>query len=302
MLREALFRRAIRKLQRDLGAAHRKELRDNPFQDEALRKARPRHLLVEDCNASVTVFVFASSAQLFAGQPTFDFRGLLRPEQGFCNLVFLRDPHRMAYHVSPEDGSPNGLAFYENEVRELMQSLGGKAYLAIGDSAGGAAALYFGTRCGMDRVVAFSIPFPLSNWYSFKTLYSALTDLRLLRRSWNEWHEVTRLSVVSRVMDLLFRAVVGRKNIWDPVDTFLSSPKRPQLTIYFGEDCRPDAAIAHRLGSVPEARLVPLPTALHNSTLYLARKRQLRTVVEEGIAETAALAASLPAHAPLSAE
>ncbi|MBI2435152.1 MAG: hypothetical protein HYV26_20025 [Candidatus Hydrogenedentes bacterium] len=283
-LRERIARLVIRLSQPDLGAAQREEFAENAFRDDKLTHAALHHVLVEDCGAPVTIFAFASSALLFAAQPTFEFRGLLQPKQGVCNLVFLRDPYRTAYHVTP-NGAPHGLAFYEEEVRRLMQSLGGKVHIAIGDSSGGAAALYFGTRCGMDRIIAFNVPFPISFWTSPGAYWHALTNLRLLRRSRYEYWEVCFLTFTTTIVRLQLWATAGRNGTMNPLATYLSTAERPQATLFYGQDCGPDAAIAAQFATAPEARLVPLPTALHNCAVCLAKRGQLRQVIENEIAE-----------------
>lgn len=275
----------------DLGAAHRREHRENAYGADSTANG-PAHVLVENHGADTTIFSFSSSAMLFAGQPTFQFRGFFNRDGNKYNLVFFRDVYRTAYHIAP-DGQSNGLAFFESEVRRLMTELGGTTHIAIGDSAGASAALYFGACCGMDKAVAFSQPFPLTHWLGLGMKFRILFNVPLMVRDWSAWREQAFLAVTIPFAWLEMCQRVGRKGIWNPVEVYRAASPRPEAVLFFGEGCGPDSRTARLLADVPEARLMPLPTARHSVGLYLAKRGELQRLILREI-EAAVSKASVP--------
>ncbi len=277
-LQELIMRVATRIFMPDLGAAQDRELTSNPFQDKDLAKVDPRHVLVEDNGAPVTIFAFSSSALLFSDHPTFEFRGFLKQVKRSCNLVFFRDVHRRAYHLTP-DRKPEGLQFFENETRSLMKSLGARCHIAIGDSAGASAALYFGARCGMDKIIAFNPPFPFGTRLSPSAIFRTWLNLKALITNPRKYWEGISLGYATGTLHLVLLEEVGRKGLWDPIRAYREAEKRPRATVFFGEDCLPDTMIAHMLDGMPEVKLVPLPTWSHRSIACLAKRGELGTTI-----------------------
>ena len=75
----------------------------------------PQTIRIEDHQAEVTVVSLSSGGLVHAGLPTYAFSDLLRGMKTPCNLIFIRDVHRVAYHLLP-NGDAGGLAFYEQEI------------------------------------------------------------------------------------------------------------------------------------------------------------------------------------------
>src|SRR5690606_13337932 len=128
------------------------------------------------------IFSFAGGAALYAGLPTFEFRRILQTSGNDFNLVFLRDLHRLNYHLRP-DGQQDGLQFYEEKITELLTSLKASYNVAIGLSTGGSAALYFGVRCGMQQALTFSPAYPLSIYTRAASQLRTYGDVSRLLRS-----------------------------------------------------------------------------------------------------------------------
>ena len=277
-LKESLVRSLVQVFMPEISSNLLRDIDTNPFGDKGLTKRTSNHVLVEDHGSNVTVFSFTGGALLFMGLPTFEFRGLLSPGDKQYNMVFLRDVRRMCYHIAP-DGQPNGLEFFKHEIRSLMKSLGSDYHVAIGGSVGATAALYFATHCGMEKVIAFSSPFPFKAWSSPLAQARALLDLRrLINRPKEYWH-IVLLGLTATLLEIEMTKAFGKKGIWDPIETYRGAKKRPRATIFFGEKCPPDSRIAHMLDGLPETKLVPLPTGRHNSGGYLAKRGELHAAI-----------------------
>ena len=243
----------------------------------------PECVRIEDVGADTTIFSFSSAGFLHAGgMPTYAFTTLLRRQERPFNLVFLRDVHRTAYHLSPA-GDADGLAYHERLVRDAMTRLGAQRNIAIGDSSGAAAAVYFGARCGMDQVIAFSVPYPMDPWASWGARFRALFDLRTLFSEPGAYWEVLLITGFSVAARYSLKRAVGADGICDPAATYGQADPRPQLTAYFGARCRPDRTIAQTFAGYPEATLVPVPTRRHMLWAPLARMGGLEARIMETI-------------------
>ena len=231
----------------------------------------PECVRIEDVGADTTIFSFSSAGFLHAGgMPTYAFTGFFRRQLTPFNLVFLRDVHRTAYHLSPA-GAADGLVFHEQLVRDTMARLGARRNIAIGESSGAAAAVYFGSRCGMDQIIAFSVPYPMDAWASWGARFRALFDLRTLFTEPGAYWEVLLITGFSVLARQSLKRAVGADAICNPAETYGQAEPRPQLTAYFGARCRPDRTIAQAFEGYPEATLVPVPTARHILWVPLAR-------------------------------
>ncbi len=289
-LKERAARFIIRRfVPKEVVDAIENEIAGGLFTENARSEALPEHVLIEDRGSETTVFSFAGGALLFAGQPTFEFRRLLMKHGDDYNLVFMRDIHRLAYHLRPEGGG-GGLEFYEGEVRRVMDQLKSKHYVALGDSVGGCAAIYYGTRCGMDHVIAMSPPCPFYAYLEPKMQLMAYIDLPLLFRSWSEFYEVAFITFATNFVEMAIKRAVGKDGVWRMPETYLEAVKRPTATIFYGERCRPDTRIAMMYKDAPDVKLVGLPTALHNTGDWMKKQGKLGEVVLEEIHRGLALA------------
>lgn len=279
-----MARRVTAIVQPDVARDHRREVAAGAFAPRGADSEFPSHVLVEDNGAEATVFSFASNALLFAGQPAFELRGYLGTLGARVNRVYLRDIHRTAYHLDPR-GNPGGAAFYEDEVRRLMAELGSRVNIGIGDSSGGSAALYFGTRCTMDKVIAFSPPFPIRYWTEPRARLRALCDWRLLQESRYSYWEVVSMGTMASLFATDLRKLVGDGATWDPLAEFRAAAKHPEAVVFYGARCGPDAKIAELWAAMPGVRTVPIDTGRHNVTTELGRKGLLRDYIANEVRE-----------------
>lgn len=237
---------------------------------------------VEDRGADVTVFAYTGLAALFAGLPAFEFRSLLRGSGLDFNIVCFRDIRRYSYHLTPE-GQPGGLDFYEEKTRELMKSLGATHNIALGASGGGSAAIYFGTRCGMDQAIGFSPSYPALEYAAFKHRCRAYFDVPRFLRSSKEYIELLLVTITARKV---FRGIVrdlGREAYWKVFEEYEAADERPSLKIAFGERNPPDSRIAKRFGALDGVDLLPLDTGLHGVAGFLKREGRLGPFIVDTI-------------------
>lgn len=284
MLKEKVFRFLTRIFLPSLARNMEEEGTFKVFEGENAISNEEDYFRIEDRGADVTVVIFSGLDVLFAGEPRFEMRRQLAGLGHSTNLIFVRDLRRLGYHVAP-DGQPNGLDYYTQKLLQIMESLGAKHHVALGASLGGSAAFYFGKRCGMDHVIAFSPAFPFTVWMGWGPLFRALADVKKLLNRPLEYAEVV---LVALSANLIWH--VGHKNLpgvrpWDVMDVFENSPgNRPKGTIFFGERCGPDSRQAEMVRShLPEVKLVSVPTGRHNCPGYLREQGLLAKVLLEEI-------------------
>ncbi len=239
------------------------------------------YVQVENRGSDVTIFCFAGQAVLYAAMPRFEFRRLLDEDGSSYNLVFFRDVHRTCYHMSPS-GAPDGLEFYEARIRDLMGELKSRHYVALGASAGGSAAIYFGTRLGLNHAIAFSPAFPLDVYTTGHPIFDNYLNLYKLVTRPGDYLENTILVPAAYWTMMRLAATVGEDKVWDPVGTYLNAEAPPRLTLFYGAKCRPDAKQAGLFGDHPHLVRRPLPSGRHNCPVCLKQQGILgKTILEE---------------------
>jgi hypothetical protein len=249
------------------------------MKDWDLWAADPKKFIeVHDRGSSVTIFSFAGAAALYAGLPSFEFRRILDADDHQFNMVFLRDIHRLNYHITPS-GQQDGLRFYEEEIMRLMDSLNTSYSVTLGLSVGGSAALYFGARCGMNQVLAFSPAYPLDIYTSAWNQFQTYADLRRLIRSPKAYAELVLVTLAAANIERRLKQILGTSDRWHVLDTYQRTVPRPLTTIFYGAECRPDAAQTLHFREMPDVKTVPLPTEFHNCAGYLKREGKLGKVL-----------------------
>jgi hypothetical protein len=267
-LKDFVYRQAIRLFLPHLHRALQHEDAVSLFKEGA-----PEYVAVEDRGSDKTIFSFAGAAMLYAGMPVFEFRKMLRDTGEDFNLVFFRDVYRMLYHIGPQ-GEPNGLEVYEAEIRRIIETLGSRQNIAIGASAGASAAVYFGTKCGFDGIIAFNQPLPMRVWAKPSAQFANYLNLKKLATRPGEYAENALISLAG----IWMKAQLRRASVpveWDPFEIYLDAPDRPRMTLFYGSQCRSDALNAARLRDVPDVKLFPLPVGLHNCATYLKKRNEL---------------------------
>lgn len=243
----------------------------------SVRNDTPDFIQIEDRGSDITIFAFAGLALKYAGLPSFEFRRILRQNNLDCNLVFLRDLQQLSYHVTPS-GEPGGLEFFERRINQIRQRLGSTHNVGIGVSMGGSAAFYFGTRCRLEQIIAFSPGFPHSLYCSFQSQVRAyLNIVRLLRSPRAYLEQVLVIAGTALSYRQLYK-LIGSKNIWSILESYRNCKPRPRATLFFGTGCRPDFRQADLL-DFPEVKRVALPTLYHNCTVFLNKRGVLGSTI-----------------------
>jgi hypothetical protein len=237
---------------------------------------------VYDNGADVSIFVFSGMDVLFAGEPRFEFRKQLEGIGHPANFVFIRELRRTAYHASPS-GQPDGLEYYTRKVNELKEQLGARVNISMGASGGGSAAFYFGTRCGFDHAIGFSPAFPIESWIGWKNQVRAILDVGLLFTRPLDYIEVILVALAANVIAHTLVRGMPSSQMWDVYPRYRDANPRPTGTVIYGTRCRPDAAQAEMVKSIPGVKLVPLPTGRHNGPGFLKERGELASTLTNEI-------------------
>ena len=237
------------------------------------------YILVEDNRADVTIFVFSGLDGLFAAGPRFEFKSIFaKLGQGY-NGVCIRELGGMFYHVAP-NGVVDGLEFYERKISDLMKRLGARHNISIGFSAGGTAAYYFGSRCGMDKIIGFGPAFPITVYTSGLNILRSLLNASLATRSFAAYCEILAVTIWGRISQHRLGKVLNGKPQWDVFAAYRDAPKgRPLGTIIYGVHSLPDARQAALMRQFDEIKLLPIDTGFHNVPGELKKRGELGTVL-----------------------
>jgi hypothetical protein len=274
---DTVARRLSHILVPEIAAVVEEELDSDAFDGEG---PIPQTIRIEDNQADTTVVSFSSGGFMHAGLPTYAFGDLLQSMQTPCNLIFVRDVHRVAYHLRP-DAAPGGLEFYEAAINEAVKKMGSTTTLMVGDSSGAAAALYFGTRCGAKRVLALTMPYPMDPWSTPRALLRHLLNLRGLWRDRRAYWDCLMISGFSFMARRTLINHIGRDAIFDPIKTFKEATVRPRVTLVYGRDCLADATNAKKLEGIDKVELIPLPTGRHVLWIPLARHGSIGALIKD---------------------
>lgn len=253
---------------------------------------------VEDNGADITVLAFSGLDVLYAGLARYEFQNALHALGKSANYVFVRDPHRIGFHLTPE-GHPGGLPFYEALITRTMKALGAGRNIAIGSSIGGSAAFYFGTRCRMDQVLIFGAAFEVGTFTKPRMLARTIFDVPKLFREPRAYFEMLIVSIAAGWAGRQLTRRFGAENVARPLEVYAATKHRPDITLFYGETAWPDAAQAQQLAAISDARLVPLPTGRHNTPAFLKQHGQLSACLAREI--DAALQAAAPLPLPATA-
>jgi hypothetical protein len=158
------------------------------------------------------------------GIPAFEF---FKQLQGMAvDKVFVRDPARSFYHRPIE-----GLGATIPEMEETLRGFTGAAerVIVVGASAGGYAALLFGTLLRADSILAFS---PI-------TYLDRLHRLRHLERRWRA------------EIDPINRGPSAQRRYLDVRRVMKANPPDGGVTVFHGGKLRIDRIHAERMRSIP---------------------------------------------------
>ncbi len=242
---------------------------------------------VDACDSPVTIFAFAGGAGLYFGRftqrgvtPSFEFRRVLRDHGSNYNLVFFRDLHRSYYQLTP-DGKRGGLSFYADKVQELMAKLGSTYHVAVGSSMGGGASLYFGARCRMDQVIAFSPALPDIQRCPWNRPRTAGERLAMLRHPMSCAQYAAFMLIVAG-FDRRFHRLAGDSNVWPVLEQYRTGDS-PRTTIYYGSRSFFDQTQTRPFDGGPRVECVPIACSRHNCASVLKEQGKLGATISDPI-------------------
>lgn len=244
--------------------------------------AKPEYMVVEDNGADVTIFSFSGFDVLYAGFARFEFQRVLQQIGCKANLVFIRDIHRLGFHVTP-DNQPGGLEFYEREINRVKEELGAKTNIAIGSSSGGAAAMWFASRCQMDEAVIFGAALTAKGFLRPQHLLATFFNFSMLVREPAAYFELLLVTLGAWWGGKPLLKRVGSAHLMNPLEAYKAAVKAPKITFYYGARSITDAWHAKMMAHFEKVRLVPLPTARHNTPAFLKQRGQLGMALEAGM-------------------
>ena len=231
------------------------------------------YINVHDRGSTVTVISLAGPLGYVVGIPYgFEFQALTKRLE--FNFVFLRDVNNAFYQATP-DGNPGGLDFFAETIRDLITSLGSNHNVALGCSMGGAAAIYFGTRCKLSQVIAFSPVFPVAAFGSPRSWVRQLFNVRSLLGSPGGYATNISLAYVARRLYQNTAPYLDKRGIPSFTDGYFTGADVPNTTIYYGERSAVDREHSLILANCPAVERIPLPTWEHNTAGYLKRRGKL---------------------------
>ncbi len=259
---------------------------EGQFQSRIKTEGGPRpsdYMMVEDNGADTTIIAFAGIAILYAGMPQFEFYRMLKRIKIPCNFIMVRDIHRSAYCLAP-DGGTDGPGFYENAINEALAKLNSKHNVALGASAGGAAAFFFSGKVPIHHIITFSPGFPVDVYTNLRTRLRVLLDVGQLIRDPGAYAEVLLVTYGASFYTSRIRRLTRGNAKRDVLESYFStSPKPPRVTLFYGERCLPDRKQAESLRHIDTIQLKPLPTGRHNCASYLHKKGILISTLNDEV-------------------
>ncbi len=260
-----------------------KQMQAEGLFDKPATDAVPEYMVVEDNGADITIFSFSGFDVLYAGFARFEFQRVLKQIGCRANLVFIRDPNRMGFHVTP-DNQPNGLSFFENEINRVKEQLGAKHNIAVGSSSGGSAALWFATRCGFDEAVIFGAALTAEGFCKPAHVCATLLNLRQLLREPSGYFEMLLVTAGAWWGRKPLLKRFGADGLMNPLAAYREAhPHAPRITYYYGARAFTDAWHARMMAAFDRVRLVPLPTGRHNTPAFLKERGQLGMALQAGM-------------------
>jgi hypothetical protein len=208
---------------------------------------------------SRTVLVTFGGLGAFGGEPSFEFGSVTR--EIAVKRMFVRDPHQSWYHQGvPRHGrSVTGVA---QSLHEVLGKHDFERLVMTGNSAGGYAALVFGTLLGADTVLSFAP--------------QTVLDCKIL----DEWND--------HRWDFLLRALTAKGALqerWLDLRAALPPARHAdtRYNVYFDETVRGDRLHAERLDGLQGLRLYRFGRGGHELVRELRDCGALERILREAL-------------------
>jgi pimeloyl-ACP methyl ester carboxylesterase len=173
--------------------------------------------------------------------------------------LFIRDLRQAWYHRGVP-GMGSDIPSMAREITRFVDESGASRVVMTGNSAGGYAALLFGSLTDADEVVAFSP----------QTTLSLLSRLRTLERKW-----------ISILVPLELRGQLDRR--YADLRSFLGKHTPPASTVHYSSGNRLDRLYATRLADVDGVKLVAHPGDSHDLVRHLRDSGDLSRILESAL-------------------
>ena len=249
------------------------------------------YIRIFDNGADTTIFSFSGLDALYAGLARYEFSRAVMRSGVEANYVFLRDNLRTGFFVRP-DGGPGGYDFYEAVIHKAMEELDSTYHVALGSSIGGASAMHFGTRCGMDQLLLFGATITRNGYSTPGVILRSYCNLWNLIRDPRGYFETNLVILAAQWAARRIRGFAEKEADWpEPIATYRKAVQRPLATLFYGVRAYPDARHAAMMAEFPEAVVRPLQTGRHNTPAFLTERGELGKALAEEIHRGRALKA-----------
>jgi hypothetical protein len=188
--------------------------------------------------------------------PVFEFFSLLQDVD--VDKIFVRDLDQLFYHGGVR-GLGSSIPSVARELRELLGDHGRVVF--VGGSAGGYAAVLFGTLLGADEVVVASPQTFLGH---------------VLRRFYRDGRWPDRIAAIHALPQVQRRYLDLRR-------VFRRSATRPHCRVFFAEGNTLDVVHVRRLQDFPEVDLHPKPGRSHNVFREMRDNGNLKPLLVETV-------------------
>jgi predicted esterase YcpF (UPF0227 family) len=213
--------------------------------------------IVKKINPDSDILVLAFGGMLSnLGMPPAEFLKSLTSKK--CSCVFLKDFHQCWYQKGLL-GLTNDIYETRDLIKSIIMDLAPNNIVAVGTSAGGYAAIMFGTLLGVQRVLAFAPQTKVGHQIAQK--FGSLDTPNLL--------------AVAKT----------KKVIFDLVELIDENPKDlPETHIYFGELSTEDKIHAERLSRFSNVKLHSIRGEKdHNIARSLKQEGKLDEILDDAI-------------------
>lgn len=203
---------------------------------------------------SEVAFVIFGGIAEGIGVPPFEFRRMMAEIP--VSTLYVRDVAQAWYHLGVDDGdrSLDGAA---EHIATVLERIGARRTVFIGNSMGGFAAILLGQKLKADKIIAFAP----------QTYVDFATRLRTLDFRW------------SRQIARMYR----QRGLWCPTYNLRAylrgSPLVAPASIYFGTGSRLDSRHARELEGVPNITLFEQQGAGHDMVKSLKASGELHRML-----------------------
>ncbi|HEV7527161.1 MAG TPA: hypothetical protein VGP92_19555 [Acidimicrobiia bacterium] len=185
-----------------------------------------------DGSGDTAIIAFGGLWMRMGGLPPFEFFGQLDGVPS--GLVFVRDLEQSWYQLGIR-GAADDIRASAKWLSDLLETHGIQRTICVGCSAGGFAAIVFGSLIGAAEIHAFGAQTTIDRWGLWRA-----HDTR-----WNKYLKPMR------------KRLGARQPIFDARSVLSTDAPNPDIYVHWGTDEKRDGHHALRLDGLPNVTLVP---------------------------------------------